>query len=329
MHVAPLERGPSGVAEPLRRAPSEVRRELVVGVELGAVPRRLLEVVPDDLVLLDELPCARRASRRSARGARRALPSAATRTPCRGSAGDGTETRRHRGSAIRSGRTSSLRTSESEPAGHAVALRLGCERRHRAAVEDLALRRTPRSITVRSSSPSVSSRAWSSAWIVGGTSTRPRCLPRERGHLLEEERVALGRLEDPRPRPGRRARRRRAARRRAPRARSSSSGSRRTEVAFSFPPRPTGADVEQLGPRDAEQEDRRGRATSRRCARRGRASAAPPSAGRRATRTSGRSSAQRFQQRARRELRIRGRRANRLAGLDPELDRASRRAASR
>ena len=114
----------------------------------------------------------------------------------------------------------------------------------------------PRSSTSRSAGSSWSSRAASSAWIVGGTATSPPPDSRhERDHLLDEERVALGRLEDPlaqlvvdavaeRARSARPSRPARAARA----GRSSRSACRRPSA---------GRRVEQLRPGHAEQQDRR------------------------------------------------------------------------
>ena len=271
-------------------------------------------------------PRARRASRRTARGARRAPPSATTRTPCRGSAGGGTEMRRRpRSASDRVARAPCARARAAGRGRRRAAARVRapsprhggtpCPRRHRA--------RSPS----RSSAPSVSRRAWSSAWIVGGTSTPPPRLPRERGHLLEEERIPLGGLEDSRPRPGLELD-----------AVEQPVGELRGDVVVErlqqdrrrvqLPARPSRPDVEQLGPRDAEQEDRSPRDQSQTCSTR---SSSGGSAQCRSSRTStsGRSSASRFQQRARRELRVGRRRADRLARLDPELHRASPPAASR
>ena len=90
----------------------------------------------------------------------------------------------------------------------------------------------------RSCGSSWSRRAASSAWIVGGTRHLAVRLVDQRDHLLDEERVALGGLDDARAQ---------AASRGAPSSCSIScsvsadaSGSSRTVVAFSLPPRPAG-----------------------------------------------------------------------------------------
>ena len=57
--------------------------------------------------------------------------------------------------------------------------------------------RRRRSRTVRSGASSWSRRAASSAWIVGGSATCRRPILQHRRHLLDEQRVALGRREDP------------------------------------------------------------------------------------------------------------------------------------
>ena len=166
--------------------------------ELGPVAVGLLEVVADDLVELDEVGAVRaRASRRSARAARRASPSAAPRRRRRGSGGGGSGRRRRPASSVRSGRTSSLRTSATRRPSTCASL----GRRAPATAPRWKTwpSTAPRSSTPRSAGSSWSSRAASSAWIVGGTATSPSALGGDhRDHLLDEERVAAGRLEDPR-----------------------------------------------------------------------------------------------------------------------------------
>ena len=72
----------------------ELGRSGVRRVELYPVPRRLLEVVADESRPARRAPRSPRASRRTARGAPPAPPSAAPRRPCRGSGGGGSERRR-------------------------------------------------------------------------------------------------------------------------------------------------------------------------------------------------------------------------------------------
>ena len=97
-----------------------------------------------------------------------------------------------------SGRTSSLRT---RAVSRVVELRLlRRERLDGAVVEDLALDRRRARARFAPASSSWSSRAASRAWIVGGTSTSPSPdASHHRGHLLDEERVPAGGLEDPLP----------------------------------------------------------------------------------------------------------------------------------
>ena len=137
----------------------------------------------------------------------------------------------------------------------------------------------PRRARAVSRSPASAGRAVPPA-APGSWAARPRspsaALAHQREHLLDEERVALGGLEDP------------VAQRRVERGRSSSASmsslglvgrerleqdGRRVQLAAA----PARTAVEQLGPREAEQQDRRVAAPGRRRARRGRGTPARPS----------------------------------------------------
>ena len=170
-------------------------------------------------------------ARRTAGAAPRASPSGARRRRRRGSAGAGSGTRRRRRSSARSGRTSSLRTSA---AARVSSLRSsGASACHRAAVEHPALDR-----------PALEHHALARVELVEPRREqrldrrrhrRPRRpgVADERDHLLDEERVALGRLEDPVAQVVVDARR--APRAAAP-VSAASSGSSSTVVAFTLPP---------------------------------------------------------------------------------------------
>ena len=175
------------------------------------------------------------------------------------------------GDVGRSGRISSLRTRRSRWPRDVARRSPASSSTTRAALEHLAHRPTPRSITARSSASSRSRRAASSAWIVGGTATSLRSPAAI--HVAVRARAA-------RRRPASRASPRRTAgcprppRRSGPRA---SSGGRASPSRFAIsashlvlgsgsseivggvqlaaaPCRPV---VEQLRPRQAEQQDRR------------------------------------------------------------------------
>ena len=198
----------------------------------------------------------RRASLRTADAAPRGRPWGAPRTPCHGS-GDGESGR------PRPGRSASGR------AGRAPSARARCSwpgRRRAptpAASAVTALRWKTWPSTARGRSPSarasssVSRRACRTAWIVGGISTEP---PTSRASEPSSSRKSGF------PSAVRRMRERVAASSSTPAssvsassaAVSSSEAARAgSDVAFSFPPPQSGAHVQQLGPRDAKQEDRR------------------------------------------------------------------------
>ena len=103
------------------------------------------------------------------------------------------------GSVARSGRISSLRTSDSRCAP--TSARSGSGMRAATAPRWKSRPSTaPRSTAARSCSASRSMRAASSAWSVGGTSSSSAVLGLHRDELLDEERVPLGRLDDSRSR---------------------------------------------------------------------------------------------------------------------------------
>lgn len=54
VEVGAVERTTASVREVGRRVSRELVQPGVAGVEFGSIPMRLLEVVPDDLVALDE-----------------------------------------------------------------------------------------------------------------------------------------------------------------------------------------------------------------------------------------------------------------------------------
>ena len=122
------------------------------------------------------------------------------------------------------------------------------------------------------SAPSRSRRAASSAWIVGRHRDRPEIARRHpiavrafeqavvdehREHLLDEERVALGRIGDPSMDVVGELRSAEEVLRSARRTRRRSSGSSRTEVALNLPPPQLGPVVEELGSREANEQNRR------------------------------------------------------------------------
>ena len=270
-----VERRPDVAASrrprPRRREPrGRLRRQAVVlSPELGAVAMRLLEVVADDLVQLDELGAVLvEPARRSARAARRGSPSGARRTRRRGSAGGGSGTRPRPGSCGRSGRRSSLRTSAVSARRQRVVVR----RRAPAPRRDGTVRPStePRSSTFRSDGSSWSRRAASSAWIVGGTTTSPS--PRSRtsatisstnsGFPSAASRIRV-----------RGARRRPPAASRlaisasvSPRAERLEQHGRRVQLAAA----PARSPVEQFRPGHAEQQDRRVARESATCSTRSR-----------------------------------------------------------
>ena len=138
------------------------------GASSLAVAEGLLEVVADDLVVLGRRSPAFRASARSARGARRAPLSGGRGRRRRGSGDGGTGRRLRR--RTWSGRAGSalLRTSVITCGRHARARRR--PQSSRTAPRWKTLPSTDaRSITSRSASPSLSIRAATSAWMVGGT----------------------------------------------------------------------------------------------------------------------------------------------------------------
>ena len=175
------------------------------------------------------------------------------------------------------------------------ARRLGRELLDGAAVEDLALDGAAADDVALVGSQAGRAEPASSAWIVGGTtSSSPPSSRRHREHLLEEQRVAVGRGDDAAANVGvdlaafgelvdeqlAVARRERLEQDRG-----------RIELAAA----PAWAQLEQLRARDAEEEDRARRATSRRRARsRSRKSSALPTGCRRARRPAGRSAAARL-----------------------------------
>ena len=231
---------------------------VLVVAELGPVAVRLLEVVAEDLVVLDELGAALlRASRRSARAARRGSPSAAPRRRRRGSAGGGSGRRpRRRAAPGPGGRAPCARGRR---VGARPCASSGSERLHRAAVEEPGPR--PRRARARSRSPARAGRAAPRAAPGSSAGRRPRRSPdaaHHRDHLLDEQRVALG------GRRGSRSRELGVERRSPSRPLDQLVGlaSRRaaraaTVVAFSLPAAPAGPAVEQLRPRHAEEQDRR------------------------------------------------------------------------
>ena len=209
-----------------------------------------------------------RASPRTARGARRASPSAASGRRRRGSACGGTGRRRRRRSS--SGRGGSGRASieRRRGSGRRRPQRGGRELAHRLAVEHAALDRHAREQRPLLLGQPVEARA--EQRLDRG---RHRQLPRTRrassralaaaGRRRSASRAAPRRTADC-PRCAARCARRRPASsapaRGSPRARrlsSGLSGSSRIEVAFSLPPPQPARIVEQLGPRHAEQDDRR------------------------------------------------------------------------
>ena len=160
--------------------------------ELGAVAVGLLEVVAEDLVQLDELPRrAARASRRSARAARRASPSAERLV---GGVADSRWRKRKASSPASCGRRAGRAPCARARSRRVVDLRLLRARAPATAPRWKTSPSTePRSSTSRSAGSSWSSRAASSAWIVGGTATSPPLdSAQHREHLLDEERVAVG-----------------------------------------------------------------------------------------------------------------------------------------
>ena len=254
---------------------------------------------------------SRRASRRTARGGPRAPPSGAPRTPCRGSGGAGSERRRLRGSPRgRAGRP---------PCGRAT----GAGRRRRPAASPArapSRRRGGRPAPRRRRARSRRAPSWFERVepCLEERLDRRRHVDRavrftgEGRHLLEEERVPLGGRQDPRPRLGVELDARRAARLPAGAPPTSASGSSRTDVALSFPPRPA-RPARRAAPGRAMQRRRIGasRDQSATCSTR---SSIGGSAQWRSssTSTSGRSAAALLEQRARRELRLGGRGPDRL-----------------
>ena len=222
-----------------------------------------------------------RASRRSARAARRARPSAARRRRRRGSAGGGSGRRRRREAAA--GRTDELLAHERRAAASARSARRARAPRRRRGGRPAP--RPPRARARRArDGSSWSSRAASSAWIVAGTvDLAAGDSSTHRDHLLDEERVALGGLPDPlaqRPVDATPAEQlvdqlvRLLGRRAARAARRSRSACRR--------PSPAAARAAPAAPCRGAGSARR--ATSRRRARRGRGTSARPSGGRRTRR---------------------------------------------
>ena len=141
---------------------------------------------------------------------------------------------------------------EQAAAGRRRAARSGrC--RDRASVEDLSLDHGE-FVTVRSSARACRA-GLENALDVGGTTFGAVAgLPRERGHLVEEEGVPLGRLDDPGPR-------RRVELHAVEQPVDELGGVGVVERLeqqgrrIQLPARPPGSDIEQLGPGDAEQED--------------------------------------------------------------------------
>ena len=216
---------------------------------------RLLEVVAEDLVQLDELGRrARPASRRSARAARRGSPSAAPRTPRRGSAGGGSGRRPHpRAAPCPGGRAPCGRARQ--PAATWVS-------------SGASACTAPRWNTWPTTEPRSSTARSSRLELV--EPRREQRLDRRRDgdlavarrlehrdHLLDEQRVAFGGVADPLAqlvveRRLAEQRARGARRSRSPRAARAGRSSR-----SSLPPPQPGRALEQLGPREAEQQDRR------------------------------------------------------------------------
>ena len=171
VEILPLERRSPGGREMPARTRCELCGARVVDFELRAQARRLLEVVADDLLLLVELAvrlepicealvqlCAGRLRKRVVGGV---------------SDQEMAKTERVVARDLRSVRSHDLLADEREQIrGDVVVTRFPSECGDGAAMEDLPSTE-PRSTTARSRSPSVSSRAWRSAWIVGGTSTVP------------------------------------------------------------------------------------------------------------------------------------------------------------
>ena len=207
---SPAARAPSGSGRPVRGGSRPPRR---------ARPGR---------------PRARRSRSRSARGGRRASSSGARRTPRRGSAGGGSGRRPLPGSWARSGRTSSRRTSAVSGSRSSAS---DGESACTAPRWNTRPSTEPRSSTPRSVGSSWSRRAASSAWIVGGTVTAASGrVADEADHLLDEEWVALGRLEDARPRSSSPTSAPSSSAATSASASAAASGSSSTVVAFSLPP---------------------------------------------------------------------------------------------
>ena len=223
--IAADERSPARASEPLGRLPCECSRSVVDGAQLeldtgtdcsrwypttssysvAPLPRRSFEPAAEALVQLGRASFGidSYAASRMSRWRKRYV-----RSP----------------RLIRSGRIRSLRTS----APSASATAGSCCRRARARATAPSWKTLPttaaRSITARSVLSSWSSRAASSAWIVGGTrivAMSRACRPdavfadeqavvdQHREHLFDEERVAFGRLRRFSRRAHRPARRRR------------------------------------------------------------------------------------------------------------------------
>ena len=161
------------------------------------------------------------------------------------------------GKVVLSGRISSFRTSAERCDSTADPTEAGASSSDRAAVEDLALDRAALDDDALVAVERVEACLEQRVDRRRNDDLVPfAALAHHREHLLDVERVPLATWRRCAP----------ASRRRArvgqevldQRSQSSSpSGSSRSEVALSFPPPQPGLCVEQLGPRDAEEEDRR------------------------------------------------------------------------
>ena len=254
MPVAALERMIATCEEACRGLLGERRGPVVDRTELLAVAVRLLEVVAEDLVELDQRRAVdARASRRSARAARRGSPWAAPRRRCRGSAGGGTGRRRRPATSGCSGRTRSLRTSATSwpSTGAAVGASATTAPRWKTWPSTAPRSSTPRSAAVEL----VEARGEQRLDRRRDRDFAIAALGCHRDHLLDEQRVAAGRLEDPA--------------RGAPR--STPSGERVDELGrlvrrerleqrgggVQLAAAPRRPHVEQVGARHAEEQDRR------------------------------------------------------------------------
>ena len=251
--VAALERRASRPAESLGRTPRERCRVRIVRVKLAPVTGRLLEVVPDDLVLLDKSGVRVEPVREALVQLRsRRLREGFVRSVAEQEVAEPECVLRRDQRAVRANEL--LADERDQPLRHVDARRFGRQRRHRPAVKHLTFHGAAVDhgalAVVERVEPRLQQRLDRRRHLDGTAR-----LPCEGCHLLQEERVPFGGRDDPPPRVGIQVDR---VEQRVDELLHLALGERlqQDRGRVQLPTRPARLHVEQLGPCNAEEQDR-------------------------------------------------------------------------